>query len=438
MRLDSAQKSCDPSSTRDPSLSRDRQGAGGPPSSAHAGAGGESDPQPLLERLQRASRVPLGVHLQISDRCNHACQHCYQLQGNKGELTTAEWISALEQMAREGVLFLTVSGGEATLRHDLIEILQAARRLGFAVRLFTNAYRVDDKLARSLAELHLLAIHVSVYSHLAEEHDAITGVPGSWLKTTEAIRMLTSLGAHVVVKWIGLSGCSSTEGDMQALAAEFHALLQSATMVTAREDGSTAASHHLMRSGEALVRLVGETSRAAPVSSAERLAQHPCGACRTSVAVLPNGSVRGCTGLEQEFGNVRRVRLLAADPQFQLLSQLRWRDLHGCRDCDLLPFCARCHADALRQSGDMMGPYVQACRLARATYASSVQKPELAAQGGELGPFRITSDGLLAVPDALTAADLALRAAHPWICAPRVQDPLARPCFGCYDTSGTK
>ena len=98
----------------------------------------------LLQRLANAAGVPSGVHLQIADRCNHSCQHCYQVQGRKGELSTDELKAILDDLAEAGIMLLNISGGEATLRPDLLELLRHARQRGFALRLFTNGYTMTD------------------------------------------------------------------------------------------------------------------------------------------------------------------------------------------------------------------------------------------------------------------------------------------------------
>ena len=82
----------------------------------------------LMQRFARSALVQR-VHFQIADRCNHTCVHCYQIQGQKGELTTEQVKAALDRMAASGAFFVTFSGGEATLRADLFELIAHARSL---------------------------------------------------------------------------------------------------------------------------------------------------------------------------------------------------------------------------------------------------------------------------------------------------------------------
>ena len=50
------------------------------------------------------------MHLQVADRCNHACKHCYQVQGEKGELSLDELKAVIDDLASAGLMLLNVSG----------------------------------------------------------------------------------------------------------------------------------------------------------------------------------------------------------------------------------------------------------------------------------------------------------------------------------------
>ena len=88
--------------------------------------------------------VPLGVQLDVTYRCNERCVHCYLDHDDHGEMTTAEIIDVLDQMAAAGVFFLTFSGGEILMRRDFFEILEYARELMFCVKLKTNALMIHE------------------------------------------------------------------------------------------------------------------------------------------------------------------------------------------------------------------------------------------------------------------------------------------------------
>ena len=70
--------------------------------------------------------IPLGVHLDITYRCNERCVHCYLDHDDQGEMTYDRDRELLAQMADAGVFFLTLSGGEPLMRSDCFEIIARA------------------------------------------------------------------------------------------------------------------------------------------------------------------------------------------------------------------------------------------------------------------------------------------------------------------------
>lgn len=383
----------------------------------------------LVQALSARRGAPVSVHLQVADRCNHACQHCYQIQGLKGELSLDDLRRVLDDIADAGVLTLNVSGGEATLRHDLLEILSHARGRGFAVRLYTNAFLIDDAYAARLGAVGLYEVHVSVYSAVGAEHDAVTRVPGSFIKTVAGIRALRRHGLRVIVKNPQTSLSAEGAAGVARLAKMLDCGFRAGATLTAMEDGSLAPLA-VAASPEQLV-ASGLLAPWSPSADAEReragrLEVHPCGVGRSGLVVLPDGEVLPCTDTPLRVGNVRAEGMAAVlrSEELAMLRQVSWADVHGCRDCDLVGACQRCHATALHQGGDYFGPYATACGQARARYRAAVGSldvlpPRADCEPGRdpaIGPYVIEGHGKIRpTPDVRTAGDEARALRHPWI-----------------------
>src|SRR5208283_3578847 len=147
--------------------------------------------QEMNERALKAG-VPLSVQLDVTYRCNERCVHCYLDHDDHGEMSTAEIMNVLDQLAEAGVFFLCLSGGEVLMRMDFFRILEYARSLLFCVKVKTNAFMIREKEADRLRELGVQAVQVSIYSHRPEVHDAITKLPGSLKRSIAGIRLLKS------------------------------------------------------------------------------------------------------------------------------------------------------------------------------------------------------------------------------------------------------
>src|SRR6478735_4090224 len=192
-----------------------------------------------LRAFAASSSKPIWLHLLLADRCNHACEHCYQVQGLKGELTREQIESLLREFRASGGFVVTFSGGEATLRDDLIPLLTYSHELGLATILYTNGFTMTEALASALAACHVWRVEISVYSHLAAEHDALTRTPGSWAKTTQGIRWLRARQVNVLLKFTPTALSSSSAEQLAALARELDAHLFVAELLSAGEAGRT-------------------------------------------------------------------------------------------------------------------------------------------------------------------------------------------------------
>ena len=384
----------------------------------------------LLRSLALAHGRPMGVHLQVADRCNHACHHCYQVQGEKGELTLEQLRSVIDGIADAGVFTLNVSGGEATLRPDLFDILRYARGKGFALRLYTNGFLIDEAYADELARIGLLEVHISLYSSVAEEHDAVTRVPRSFERTVAAVTALRERGVRVVLKTpattLSVEGARSVEAIALRLGCEHHLSAD----LTMREDGAAdpwavrVTPQELLRHG--MLRPWAPSEEDAR-RRAEKLSRSPCGVGLSGLVVLPDGRLQACTDTPRLLGDLTKQPLaeaLQSTPERELFENLTWSKVHGCRDCDLLPACQRCHATALHEGGDYLGPYPSACERARTRYAASAGALEVIAPSEDceagrdpaVGPYAIVAPGVIRpLRDVRTDADEALAAKFGWL-----------------------
>lgn len=101
--------------------------------------------------------LPTVAAIELTYRCNHRCIFCScpwesDALAKGQELTADEWARAFHGIWRRGTDVVSFSGGEPTLRPDLLQIIDAARSVGLRICLISNGRALDEKLLRSLAE----------------------------------------------------------------------------------------------------------------------------------------------------------------------------------------------------------------------------------------------------------------------------------------------
>lgn len=179
--------------------------------------------------LNRApAQLPILV-MMITDKCNLHCKMCGACDytpGDHGMLTTEEWLRVLDAAARLNTQILSITGGEALLRHDVFEIIRRARALGMAVHLNTNGLLLTDKHIDLLRGAGVDTVSISLESADEAVHDAIRG-RGTFARTVKNLRRLRARapGIRVGINCVVNRGNVAGLLDMLRLAEE-HAVQQ--------------------------------------------------------------------------------------------------------------------------------------------------------------------------------------------------------------------
>ncbi len=328
----------------------------------------------IMEMAAKALKlnIPLNVQLDLTYRCNERCIHCYLDHDDHGEMTTAEIKDLLDQMADAGVFYLTISGGEIMMRRDFFEILEHARFRTFSIKLKTNGVLIREKEAARLRELGVEGVQISVYSHIAEVHDEITKMPGSFRQTIDAVRFLGQQGLHVTLANVLMTQNAADYPGVKALATELGATFTIDPTITPMMDGDRSILNLNVNQTQlqevfrdsALVGNVEEFC-APPMSVDEdALNMLPCSAGHTACYVSPYGDVYPCVQFPMACGNVRETKfadIWRDSPQLKEVRSITLRDMPTCSQCTHGSSCTRCPGLAFLE-GNMRGPSYQDCQ----------------------------------------------------------------------------
>ncbi len=108
-------------------------------------AAAQPNPYQRLITKAFAEAIPLNCQIEITYRCNHLCTFCYNSPTGQKEMTTEQIFIALAKIADLGVLYVTLTGGEAMVHKDFWKIAKEVRRLGMALRIYSNGYLLADR-----------------------------------------------------------------------------------------------------------------------------------------------------------------------------------------------------------------------------------------------------------------------------------------------------
>lgn len=298
-------------------------------------AQGKEPPVPIqpmeLGSYARYMTAPHRMDLMVSSmakdgawHCNQKCLHCYaagQPLGAVPELDTDQWLAVLQKCRAAGIPQLTFTGGEPTLRHDLVNLVRSAQ--WFVTRLNTNGRLLTSALCRELHEASLDSVQITLYSADEATHNTLVGAAG-WQDTVSGINNALEAGLNVSintplcslnqdytatlalanelgVRYATCSGLIPT-GGAQSGQSRATRLSPDALTAVLRPAMEYAVAHHMEVNFTSPGWLPDETLTGLGFSQIPS-----CGACLSNMAIAPDGTVLPCQswlGAGAGLGNI--------------------------------------------------------------------------------------------------------------------------------------
>ena len=310
------------------------------------------------------SELPILSEVAVTYRCNAACTFCYagcncttNPVASSREMTLAEIGTVLAKIANDAqVPSVSFTGGEATLRPDLPDMIRQARALGMRVNLVTNGIKCAAlPFARTLVDAGLQSAQVSLEGTTAAVHESITRVPGSHDRVLAAVRNFSELGIRVHTN---TTLTPENRHDAPGLPRFVKEVLgrDRFSMNLVIPTGSAARNGNLVRYTEVgpLLEELGRTSRALGVELmwysptpmciwnpiVHGLGNKGCSACDGLVSVGADGQVLPCASFDRPVGDLLKQSFAAiwGSPE---ATALRAKELAHptCRACEQFHIC---------------------------------------------------------------------------------------------------
>lgn len=357
--------------------------------------------------------APRLIFWETTAGCNLRCIHCRRIevadQLTPHDLTTAEAMTLIDQIAAVGSPVLVLSGGEPLMRPDILDIARYATDARLPVALATNGTLIDADLARRIQASGVKRVSISFDGADSATHDVFRALSGSFDAAVRGFRALREAGLPVQINTtvakhnqaqlegvlalakdlgaVGLHlfllvpvGCGvEIAADQMISAQEYERVLNWLYDVEQSEPDlqlkATCAPHYfrVMRQRRAEDRRQG-IERALPASHARQVGGHPGGhpgehpngqmhaatkgcLAGTGVAFISHrGEVFPCGYLPVEAGNVRRDAFGAIWQDSPLFAALRDPDLleGKCGACQFKALCGGCRARAYGTGGNYL------------------------------------------------------------------------------------
>ena len=318
--------------------------------------------------------LPLNSQIELTFRCNLKCVHCYVTEDTtKEELAFDEITDILDQLHREGCLWICFTGGDPFMREDFADIYAYAKRKGFLITIFTNGTLITPEIADFLSLEPPFSIEIPINGITPATFESISRVPGSFKKALEGIGLIMGKNLPLKLKTKAMTlnyhELDKIRDYVEGLGRKFRLT----SLIYPALDGSqTPCSFRLSPEQIAgLDRLYqdsqnceeGITEREAGVSHSDKLFR--CAAGISSFHISPYGELIFCTFMRSPNFDLRKGPFKKGF--YTLMPEIRaaeYRSDSKCKTCEISQFCSRCPAVAKLENGDPEKPIKYFCELA--------------------------------------------------------------------------
>jgi AdoMet-dependent heme synthase len=126
---------------------------------------------------------PRLIFWELTKECNLNCIHCRaEAESSRfaGELTRADILGVIDNIADHYKPILILTGGEPLYRGDIFDIASHAATRGLKTALASNGTLIDGAIAGRIHECGVSRVSISIDGSNAASHDGFRGIPGSF------------------------------------------------------------------------------------------------------------------------------------------------------------------------------------------------------------------------------------------------------------------
>ena len=145
------------------------------------------------------------LDLKVGFSCNNNCVFCAQAhRRNQTDNSFDELVQEMEEGFSDGCNQIVFTGGEPTVRDDIIDLVETADSIGFEhIQIQSNGRMFYYKeFCKKIIEAGATEFSPAIHGHTAEIHEAGTRAKGSFKQTYNGIKNLVELDQYVLTNTV--------------------------------------------------------------------------------------------------------------------------------------------------------------------------------------------------------------------------------------------
>ena len=332
-----------------------------------------------LQHLFVKQRIPASGSINLTDRCNLNCIHCYlgirrsDTKLQKKELHSKQWLPIIDQVTEAGCLYLLLTGGEVLLKADFEAIYRKAVTNGMLVTIFTNGTLINKSILSLFDELPPRSIEISLYGATAKTYEKITGVKGSFKKCLKGIKGLNDNGLKFKLKTMMLAQNSNEWHAIEKIATDYGVDFRMDAAISPCLDGDKGPLNCRVNPADAVKADFANQERSSRwLDYYIKNNHHPkneflynCGAGLTNFHINSAGILSPCMMLNKPTVDLKTTSFIDGwKKEISKLRKIKVSDAYKCNHCEIRGLCSSCPAFFELESGSPETHSKYLCELA--------------------------------------------------------------------------
>lgn len=319
--------------------------------------------------LELKNNILTEVTIELTDKCNWRCQHCYISDYSNKGLNKEILFKLFVDLRNMGVFRITFTGGELFTRKDAMEIIRKARSMYFDVYLLTNASLLDEIIIRELAEMHISGISSTIFSMSSSIHDSITQVKGSYKALMSNIKLIQKYNIDFELKSMLIKTNYKEYTEIYNYCKENKFSYRVSTFIHSKHNFNEQPCE-LMIDHQQLMEIINDVEDIMKYLPRYRSSDHYiCTSIHYSCAINAKGDVYPCINMPYVVGNVTEnsiKEIWGKSKRLSRIKALRWNDLKECNECNRKEKCYRCSGMAYLESHNLLQRSQMDCNFTNA------------------------------------------------------------------------
>jgi len=338
------------------------------------------------KQQNKRPHFPLSGQIELTYRCNLNCIHCFckGLEDKNKELSTPSFKKILDEIAKEGCLYLCLTGGEPLVRGDFLELYSYAKQKGFIITIFSNGQAFTSELVSYLVKSPPFSIEITLNGITPETYESITQVKGSFDNIIMVLKAITQAKLPLVLKSNCLKENKHEIGRIKAFAEKLLGRpspklynFKYDPMIYPRLNGDKTPCQHRLSFAEMKEVKKQDSDIKAEYQKGlhsdpaklerDRVFLYRCNSWMSQFFISPYGRMRFC-GFSEKF-SIDLTNAPFREGFYKIFPQIleeRFKTGSRCKDCRLRPLCYHCPGRAHLETGDEEAPVPYYCGLAEA------------------------------------------------------------------------